>query len=310
MLGALRWVSLLLLLVACDGAPEPRDAGATDAGEDAGECIPPDDDPYGCEDLTPDPSCPASWVVGVTGRIQTAAGVGVEGARPQLCVRLHPDDVLVCLSPPATDANGDFAIVVPAELRCMTRAAMRAIAPRMPLATTYCPVHFAPGAGPIVAIAEPYVLHPVEPAVVPPIGDEVAQRDVAFPGGLVLTLAPVDLPMAGDYEALSGGAVEVAATGCFAGDLAPDGAYAFDPETSVDAGAAVSIPNSTGLAAGTEVDLYVLGGLETRLIDGTQVEEGVLGRVGPATVSADGTAIVGGPDSRLPYLSWLVWKVR
>ncbi len=309
MLRAPGLVSLLLLLASCDGAPAPGDAGL-DAGEDAGACVPPADDPFGCEDLAPDPSCPATWVVGVTGRIQTAAGVGVASARAQLCVRLHPDDALVCLSPPETDADGDFAIVVPEELRCMTRAAMRAIAPRMPLATTYCPMHFEAGDGPIVAIAEPYVLHPVAPAVVPPIGGALGQRDVTFPGGLVLTLAPVDLPMAGDYEALTGGAVDVAATACFAGDLAPDGAYAFDPETTVEAGAAVSIPNAAGLAPGTEVDLYVLGGLETRLIDGTAVEEGVLGRVGPATVSADGAAIVGGPDSRLPYLSWLVWKVR
>ncbi len=310
-------LALALTLAAC-GGPGGADAGAggTDAGADAGPedasvCTPPADDPFGCEDLTPDPACGASWVVGVTGRIVTEAGTGVEGARAQLCVRVHPDDGLVCLPPPAADADGRFAIVVDGTVRCQSRAAMRAIAPGMPFGTTYCPVEYPAGGGPIFDVGDPYVLHPVvDAADVPPVGDATAQREVTFADGLVLTLAPIDIPLAGDYEALSGAPVDPAAAGCFAGGLVLDGAYTFRPETTVDAGAAVSIPNTGGLASGTEVDLYVLGGLETRLLDGTEVEEGTLGLVGPATVSADGTAIVGGPDSRLPYLSWLLWKVR
>ncbi|MCB9594213.1 MAG: hypothetical protein H6719_15885 [Sandaracinaceae bacterium] len=246
----------------------------------------------------------------MTGRIQTAAGVGVAGARAQLCIRLHPDDRLVCLGPPETDANGDFVIIVPEEIRCLDRAAMRAIAPRMPLATTYCPVELDVSGGPTVALTEPFVLQPVVAADVPPVGDETAQRDVTFPDGLVLTLAPVDFPLSEDYPALAGAPVDVAATECFAGGVTLDGAYAFDPETIIDAGAAVSIPNTEALAPGAVVDLYVLGGLETRLLDGTMVEEAELGLVGAATVSADGTAIVSDADSRIPYLSWLLWKNR
>ena len=311
MLRSLRFV-LVLLALGCDPAVDPIDAGV-DAGDglpDAQVCTPPDDDPFGCEDLTQDPACPASWVVGVTGRIETSAGVGVENARAQLCVRLHPDDRLICLSPPATDANGDFTIVLPIELRCLNRAAMRAIAPRMPLATTYCPVEFEVGADPIVAIADPYVLHPTTAGTVPPVGDENAQREVTLPDGLVLTLAPVDFPSHDDYLELAGARVDASATTCFAEGVVFDGAYVFQPEAEVLAGAAVSIPNTDGLAPDAEVDLYILGGLETRLIDGTMVEEGVIAQVGPATVSADGTMIVAGPDSRIPYLSWLTWKAR
>jgi len=311
----LRVLPILLVLVggvACDSTAAPLDAQAIgDAGADAGPpCEPPADDPFACEDLTPDPSCDAHWVVGATGHMITAAGDPVESGRAQFCVRLAPDDRLVCLFPPQTNAAGEFAIIVPEELRCLNRAAMRAIAPGQPLGTSYCPVEFEMGNAPIVELSDPYVLHPVEPAVVPPVGDEIAQRDVTFDGGLVLTLAPVDFASSPDYEALAGAPVDVAATACFRGDLALNGAYVFSPEVVVEAGAAVSIPNADGLAAGSVVDLYVLGGLETRLLDGTMVEEGELAAIGPATVNADGSAILSDPDTRLPYLSWLVWRAR
>mgnify|MGYP001579359529 CR=1 FL=1 len=300
------------LLSACEGPPEPIDAAIdVDAGSDAGPpCVPPVDDPFACEDRTPDPSCAAHWVVGVTGRIVTSAGEPVENGRAQLCVRVAPDETLVCLLPPRTDANGEFAIVLPEELRCVNRAAMRAIAPARPLATTYCPIDFVVGNEPIVDLGAAYVLHPVVAATVPPVGDEIAQRDVTFADGLVLTLAPVDLPSVAEYEGLSGAPVSVSATECFSRGSTFDGAYAFNPEAEVVAGAAVSIPNEAGLAPGAIVDLFVLGGLETRLIDGSSVEEGVLAAFGPATVTADGARIVSDADTRLPYLSWLVWRAR
>lgn len=309
-----RWIACvsLGLLFACEGAPDPVDAAIdVDVGTDAGvACMPPVDDPFACEDLTPGPSCEAHWVVGVTGRIETFAGEPVDNGRAQLCVRVAPDDTLVCLLPPRTDANGEFSIVVPEELRCVTRAAMRAIAPARPLATTYCPIQFVVGNEPIVDLGAAYVLHPVVPATVPPIGDEIAQREVTFADGLVLTLAPIDFPSATEYEGLAGAPVDVSATDCFSGGSTFDGAYVFNPEAEVEAGAAVSIPNEAGLAPGAIVDLYVLGGLETRLIDGSSVEEAELAVFGAATVSTDGARIVGDPDTRLPYLSWLVWRAR
>ena len=300
------------LSFACEGTADPVDAAIdVDAGTDAGvPCVPPADEPFACEELTPDPGCDAHWVVGVTGRIVTSAGEPVDNGRAQLCVRIAPDDALVCLLPPRTDVNGEFSIVVPEELRCVNRAVMRAIAPTRPLATTYCPIAFTVGNEPIVDLGDPYVLYPVVAATVPPIGDEIAQRDVVFADGLTLTLAPIDLPSATEYEGLSGAPVAVSSTACFSRGSTFDGAYVFNPEAEVEAGAAVSIPNEAALAAGTIIDLYVLGGLETRLIDGSLVEEGELARFGPATVSTDGVRIVSDADTRLPYLSWLVWSVR
>lgn len=308
-----------LALAGCDGDggdDAGADAGAMDAGEapmDAGE--PGCDagaDPFSCEDLTPDPSCPASWVVGLTGTVVDEAGAPVQGAFTQACLRLHPDDSLVCLSPPpgGTAADGSFAIVIPESLRCINRAVMRVIAPTLPFATTYCPIVFGPDVTPIFDVADPYVMRPVAPATVPARGDETMARDVTFPDGVVLTLAPRAIPMSGDYDELAGGTVDASATACFAGGETFDGAYVFSPESPVTGGARVSLPNADGLSPGAQVDLFLLGGLETYLLDGTMIEEAELGSVGTATVSADGTVIETDPGSELPYLSWLVWKAR
>lgn len=290
-----------------DAGPGGADAGgATDAGA---ECVPSDDEPFLCESLEPDPSCDGIWVVGVTGAMQTAAGDAVVGGRAQLCVRLFPDERLVCLRPATTDDAGGFAIVVPDDIRCLTRAEMRALAPGQGLATTYCPVEFT-GAGPIFDLSEPYVLHPVLAATVPPVGDETAARDVPFADGLVLNLAPDDFFSDEDYLELAGAPVDVAATACFADGETFDGAYVFEPEGEIGSGAAVSIPNASGLAPGAVVDLYILGGLDTLLLDGTMVAEGEVATIGTATVSADGTSIESDDGTRIPYLSWLLWRAR
>ena len=197
------------LLVACDGGTTPADGGevldaaTADAAADAG-CTPPPGEPFACEDLTPDPACGARWVVGVTGRIETTLGAPVDGARAQLCVRVHPSEVLICLPPPVADAEGAFVIVVPREARCQSRAAMRAIAPGRGLATTYCPVALDASAGPLVEVAAPYRLPPVTAAAAPPRGDPDAERDVVFSDGAVLTIAPSALPSTDEYAGLAG----------------------------------------------------------------------------------------------------------
>lgn len=303
---------LALALIGC-GSPDPDpDAGSEDAGAamDAGGpgCDAGAGDPLGCEDLTPDPTCEERWVVAVQGDVETAEGAPVEGARPQLCARVAPAGALICLAPPETDAAGAFTIVVPEEIRCLEEAAMRVLAPGQPFGTTYCPIDLGAD-GSVVDVAEPYALVPVTAATVPPRGDGRMERDVVFGGGVTLGIAPDGI--AGDgYEALAGGPASVDPAPCFADGVALDGAYVFAPEGTILGGAPVRIPNDDCLAPGTVVDLYVLGGLETELIDGTPVDEAELVTFGTATVSADGSEIVSDLDVRLPYLSWLAWRAR
>ena len=92
-----------LLLCALSGcAPPPaapdagtaRDAELTDASLDAG-CASPDI--LDCIDTTPDPTCAGTWLAAVRGRLVDDSGGPVANARAQLCVRLSPDDRLVCL---------------------------------------------------------------------------------------------------------------------------------------------------------------------------------------------------------------------
>jgi len=302
-------LAALAILAGCDG-PSAADAGAdaaVDAGRPACDGGP---DPLGCERLSADPSCEARWIVGVRGRVVTSGGDPVAGARPQLCARVSAASGLVCLVPPASDASGEFTVVVPEDIRCLESAAMRVLAPGEPLATTYCPLDLGAGPGAVLELAEPYELAPVSPATERPArGDETEMRDVTLPGGVTLTLAPAGLTGDG-YEELAGARVDVDPAPCFARDLALDGAYAFDPEGPVVAGAGVRVANEDGLLPGTVVDLYVLGGLDTRLIDGTFVDEAELVAFGTATVGADGAEIVSDPDVLLPYLSWLAWKAR
>ena len=288
------------------------DAARDGAPEDAGACDP-EPDPLACEDLTPDPSCEARWTVAIRGRVtRLEDGEGVEGARPQLCARVSPDDRLVCLIPPSTDADGRFTIVVPEEIRCLNRAAMRVVAPRRPLAALYCPFPLngpETGDGVVVDLPAPFALTATTPAEAPPRGDAAAPREVRFDGDVTLTLAPDALATLDGYESLAGGPLPEEARGCFADGRPLLGAYAFTPEGPLGSPAALSLPNDAGLAPGATVDLFVLGGLETRLPDGTLVEEAELAAFGTATVSADGARIVSDAAS-LPYLSTVAWQAR
>ncbi|MGE0790831.1 MAG: hypothetical protein AB7S26_34470 [Sandaracinaceae bacterium] len=314
-------LGLALLLVACDPASDPDagtdasvDAGAMDAGTDAS---PPGcdagADPFSCESLERDPSCGAAgaWVVGVSGQVVDDTGAPIEGAFTQLCLRSYPDDALTCLAPPMTAVDGSFAIVIPEAFRCLSRAVMRVLAPTRPLGTTYCPVEFAAGTEGIVALDDPFVLYAVSPpAGLPDPGDLTMPREIAFADGLKMTFAPDDLSLSTDYADLASGVVGPSATECFAAPGALDGAYVFWPETSIEGGTPVSIPNTGALAPGTVVDLFVLGGLQIYLLDGTLLEEAELATIGTATVSTDGASIDSDVGTLVPALNWLAWKAR
>ena len=314
MATSLHRAALTALLLSACGSPAPD---ALDSGLGAGDAGPDDDagcdvdaDPLACEDLSPNPACAARYVVGLRGQIEELDGTPIEGARPQLCARVSPDDNLVCLVPPMSEADGRFTIVVPEEVRCLARGALRMIAPGRSLATTYCPLEL-PGAATVVELGEAFALQPVRPAIALPTRGEGSQpREVSFEGGLTLTLAPDDLSLSDAYEALEGAPVPVDPAPCFAQGQALDGLVAFRPEVDIAGGAALRIPNDAGLAPGAVVDLFVLGGLETQLLDGTDIEEAELVRFGSATVDSAGEAIVSDAGSELPYLSWLGWAAR
>lgn len=251
----------------------------------------------------PIPACSGREVELVTGRVLDEAGAPVAGARPQLCVRLHADGRLVCLAPPTAEADGSFSIRVPVEARCMSRAAMRVLLPASRFATAYCPVSLDAAEGGALAIQPPFTLHDVPLATTPPLGDPSAVRAVELGGVLSLTMSPEAVGGEGDYARLGARALDPTSS-CVPEARGLSGLVAATPEAS-DLGAPFRV-RADGLTPGEAVDLFVIGGLATRLADGTEVEEAALARFGSGVVSADGWI---DPDDgvRLPHLGWLGW---
>jgi len=251
----------------------------------------------------PLPPCDATAVDVVRGRAVDASGAPVERARPQLCARVAPSGNLVCLTPPFSAADGSFVIEVPPEVRCMRSAAMRMLVTGGPYATAYCPVDLTPTSGGTLELADDVELFSVERGTLPPVGDPAMPREVLLAGGLELQVSPTDIGGETDYARLGAAAVEPSRS-CVPEARALEGLLAATPEVSLDAPFRIL---SSGLAAGARVDLFVIGGLGTRLADGTEVEEADLVRFGGATVDADGT-ITPEAGVRLPHLNWLGWS--
>ena len=137
-------------------------------------------------------------------------------------------------------------------------------------------------------------------------------RDVSFGAGLTLNVIPYDLfgsePEL-DYENLSVRAVRPDERGlCFLpDDNRPDQLFAFTPEMAIlENGAGLSFSNIWSYDAGTQVEIWLLGGLDCTL-DGDHVKEGDWVRVGTAAVSSDGSKLE--TEFRLPCLTWIGLKL-
>lgn len=250
-------------------------------------------------DLSGGVDCTGEYTAAITGRIIDDEGNPVEEGRAQLCIH-RTDGNFICLSPALGDADGWWVRAVGEEHRCIDRIALRATSPVERMATTYCPVDLAVVEG-IYEHPVDIVVHELDDVPLPPIGDELAPREVTIGDGLVLTNI-VPERFFGRYEEI--GATRVEAP-CFAEDM--DGVYALGPEAlPSEEGFNVRIPNTTGLADGTRVELFILGGLFTVLLDETVVEESTLAKFGEGTVMGD--TIVGDSDARLTELTWLAYR--
>lgn len=263
-------------------------------------------DPLDAIDPTPEASCTGTWAVGGRGQIIDEQGNPVARARAQMCLR-SPTDTLLCVMPPESGADGFWHQEVPeGEPRCVAEMALRALLPNAGFGTTYCHVPLTTN-GAVVELREPIVLYATTPAIsIPPVGDANAARTVVMADGLEMDVVP-SVFFGEDYQNLAARRVDHTDPPCFTDDSL-DGLYVFSPEVSVlgeTGGVPIRIP-ADGMAEGTRVELLVLGGLETRLADGSAVEEADFVRFGTGTVT--GGMIVADPGSELPYLSWLGYR--
>jgi len=83
--------------------------------------------------------------------------------------------------------------------------------------------------------------------------------------------------------------------------VTPLATYVFEPGTTTTSPAALDLPNATGLAPGTDVDIHVLGGSYLTHVD---LLEGEWEVMAAARVSTDGTRIQTLPGEGIAYLSW------
>jgi hypothetical protein len=214
--------------------------------------------------------------------------------------------------PATTDADGVYTVEVPEDLRCLERVAIRVLLSKQPRAISYCSID--PHGGPALRLTEPSVLPFTTPAIeLPPRGDDDEVRTVVLDGGLALEVKPsLYRGSTGRYEEFSGRRIPTDSVGLCGEATTFEGLYAFSPEHRVEApGYALRIPNETGLAAGTRVELFVLGGLDCKLYGATsQLEEVEWGKFGEAEVSSDGTTLVADEGSGLPCFTWLGYRVK
>lgn len=279
------------------------DAGVDAVGTDTGTDTPGDDTgpapvdtgldtpgPESCEDLG------GRLVQQVRGTIVDESGTPIEGAKAQVCIRGAGGGALVCLRPGDTDAQGGFDIGVPQINQCMDEMTLRSLVPSQPYATTYCHVPLEGAQTTMDLTGSPFVLFgTTPPTTLPDRGDGTQTVTVVFADGLEVDVRPEALSgVASEYDRMSASRVDPTSDGlCFLSvDNVPDRLYAFLPEVDILNDAFdVRIPNDDGLAAGTEVELWVLGGLATTIQGGGSVREAEWEPYGTGTVDADGAFI-------------------
>lgn len=262
-------------------------------------------------DVNTDPvaGCAATSVSFVSGYVVDSARRPVAGAKAQVCLRTSPGDTLLCLMPADTESTGGFGVVIPDNARCVDDVTMRVLLPGASKVTSYC--HVKLGTETVLNVENPVVLFDTTPAVtLPEFGDGNMARTVVFADGLELEVTP--LSFFGNYDALAVTRIDPATPGlCFLESPDQvDALYAFSPEDNIDGTFPVKIPNDDGLAPGTTVDMFALGGLECVRSNGENIGEGDFELYGTATVDEAGEFIVSNEDGHLPCLNWFGYKAR
>ncbi|MFK7986855.1 MAG: hypothetical protein AB8I08_12595 [Sandaracinaceae bacterium] len=264
--------------------------------------------PLTAEERMTDPACTGTWVAGVRGRVLDEVGAPVAEADVQMCLRLE-GHVQRCLEPAPTDANGWFAIVTPDDARCLTHAVVRATrnGADQRYGISFQEISLSPVYAVIDVPAPMELVSLTTSADMPPMGDPASVRTVRFPSGVELDVTPSDLDFADSYSFLAATEVPLSRAPEFV-TAVPGvlGLVAFGPELGASPGIPFRLPERTGLAAGTPVELFVVGGIYTELSSGHVVEEGRFESFGTGRVEAG--QVVPDAGSELPYLTWVGYR--
>lgn len=292
------------------GVDVPSDAAA-DLSEDVAIDAPAEPE----LDFTPDPTCTeGDWVVRLSGTVELSDGTTDAGVKAQVCLRRAASDVVLCLRPVDTAADGTFSVTMPPNERCVEQLSLRVLKTASTFATTYCHIETSEQGADLV-VADPFVIFDTSaPADLPAVGDVDTAREVDFGGGVTLNVIPSQLESEVDaaeaYEVLRAVVLDPATTSsCFIDPADGFDAYVgFDPEVNVRGDSYDAIlPNPAGHPAGARVDIFVQGGLFVKLEDGQLVPEADWVRSGFGTVSDDGASIEA--PGAVAGLNWLAWRL-
>ena len=294
----------------------PRDGGeAVDSGADAGvrDGGAPDS---GCViegniDTTPDPACsaPGTWTVTVSGTVVDPDGAPADGAAVFLCLEDARSGAGTCLAPRPVCGQGRFEILIPEFFRCSTELVSRSTVLEPGWAYSYCDLQAGDAR---LEVQETLRLFRTEaPVDLPPEGDRATPRWVRFQDGVEVQITPEQF--FAPYDELSSAKLPQDEVCTLAGGPAYEGIFTFQPEVNLTGeGAPFRIENTEGLAAGTTVGVYVIGGLSC-LVPQPVGPDLFLGesewhRFATGTVSSDGAWIE--PDTNLPCMTWLAYRVE
>lgn len=243
-------------------------------------------------DASDAPVCSANLVTSVRGNVVDEVGDPLIGARVQPCI-VRGDDAWLCLAPTDAESTGSFERTFDGANTCMKKLAMRVIGPldetpRYSIA--YCQADVATRED--VDVGTVHLVPVLPPTDV--VGDEAH-----YASGLVMTVGDAD----GEPSALLA-SVDGPTIGCGALREAAVAIVSFAPEGIRDATRITRIPVPASVADGTNLDIFVLGGLATYRADGTRVDEGELDRIGTATATSGFLDV----DIPLLYANALVLK--
>jgi len=310
-----------------DNCPDNKNSGQEDADEDGiGDACDDVDNAIPTTAPERDAACTNNpWIWKITGTIQDGSDQALAGAIVQICVTPAVGE-MICQRPERSDDSGTFEIIVNIDYMCVKSVVMRSLGVDNKSTTYYLDLELPELVNgdndPVFTISPSIVLHDTAAATVPTIADPFSNTEtytISFADGLEMDIQPSTFyGQTSTIDDLRSVRVAADSGGLEFADSATDfeAFYGFWPEADVNntnGGPSVypvRIPNSTGLANGTAVDFYVLGGLSTTL-NGTiesKLHEAEWAKAGTGTVSGD--TISSDSGSGLPCLTWFAYKAQ
>ena len=269
-----------------------------------------------CPDFVDEhPDCPGYWLEKVTGKIVDKDGQPIAEAMAFVCMEgVEGISQGMCAPPERTDANGEFEVNITGVIRCNNGAAIRYMKDPQTIILG-CPIDLNCVDGHL-NIEKPGILISMPEPTLPAKGDETEVHTVTTSDGVTLDIIPSEM----SYSSLGYDGIRILTwdfnawgNTCFVdSNNPPDGLFALMPEVEIETtnGAHITMPNSKNLPAGTIVDIFGLGGLDTKTHEGEHILEGEWVIVGKGTVSEDGSTVKTLQDNGLPFLTWVGYRVQ